>query len=119
MAAVLVGNLAHDVAHHFGISAKEIARLTNQIGAQSNSDADNLEKDVDFGFEKALNQRGLSAGMMHDVVCMWNWILEVGLEDFDEYAQYGLPTFKATAIKYGFANPIGDDAGNEERYASD
>jgi predicted Zn-dependent protease with MMP-like domain len=32
MAAVLVGNLAHDVARHFGISTDKIARLTNQIG---------------------------------------------------------------------------------------
>lgn len=76
-----------------------------------------LEKDVDFGFEKALNQRGISAGLMTDVVQMWNWILEEGLEDFDEYPMYGLPIFKATAIKYGFENPIGDDYGNEEKYS--
>jgi hypothetical protein len=48
---------------------------------------------------------------------MWNWILEEGLEDFESYAQYGLPLFKATAIKYNFDNPIGDDYGDEERYA--
>ena len=76
-----------------------------------------LEKDVDFGFEKALNQKGISAGLMTDVVQMWNWILEEGLEDFDEYPMYGLPIFKATAIKYGFENPIGDDYGNEEEYS--
>ena len=80
-----------------------------------------LEKDVAFGFEKALNQRGLSAGMMFAVVQMWNWILEEGLENFDEdgYAQYGLPLFKATAVKYGFPNPIGEHAGNENEYASE
>lgn len=78
-----------------------------------------LEKDVAFGFEKALNQRGISSGLMHEVVLMWNWILEDGLEDFDDYAQYGLPLFKATAVKYGFDNPIGDDAGDEAKYAND
>jgi len=78
-----------------------------------------LETDLAFAFEKALNQRGISAGLMHDVICMWNWILEEGLEDFEEYAQYGLPTFKATAVKYGFDNPIGDDSGSEGKYASD
>ena len=72
-----------------------------------------LEKDVDFGFEKALNKRGISAGLMYEVVSMWNWILEEGLENFDSYAQYGLPLFKATALKYGFDNPIEDDEGNE------
>ncbi len=50
------------------------------------------------------------------VVIMWNWILEEGLEDYKEYAQYGLSLFKATAVKYGFNNPIGDDKGNESKY---
>ena len=76
-----------------------------------------LKEDVAFGFEKALNQRGISAGLMYDVVSMWNWILEEGLENFDQYAQYGLPLFKATALKYGFDNPIGDDTGTESQYA--
>lgn len=80
-----------------------------------------LEKDVAFGFEKALNQRGLSAGMMFAVIEMWNWVLEEGLEDFssDNYAQYGLPLFKATAVKYGFENPIGDDTGSEDHYSAE
>ena len=77
-----------------------------------------LADDVAFGFEKALNHRGLSSSMMFEVVSMWNWILEEGLEHFDDYAQYGLPLFKATAIKYGFDNPIGDDNGDEQKYAS-
>jgi hypothetical protein len=78
-----------------------------------------LEQDVAFGFEKALNKRGLSAGLMFEVVQMWNWILEEGLEDFpdDNYAQYGLPLFKATAVKYGFPNEIGDDDGDEYQYS--
>ena len=81
-----------------------------------------LKNDVDFGFEKALNKRGLSAGIMFSVVQMWNWVLEEGLEDYDEYegyAQYGLPLFKATAVKYGFPNPIGDDAGDEYSYSAE
>ena len=76
-----------------------------------------LEKDVAFGFEKALDQRGISAGLMYEVVAMWNRILNEGLENFDTYAQYGLPLFKATAIKYGWPNPIGDDTGSENKYA--
>lgn len=79
-----------------------------------------LEQDVAFGFEKALDQRGLSAAMMFEVVRMWNWVLEEGLEDFDDsdYAQYGLPLFKQTAVKYGFENPIGDHYGDEDEYAA-
>jgi hypothetical protein len=75
-----------------------------------------LKEDVEFGFEKALAQRGISADAMHSVVKMWNWVLEEGLEDFDDYPMYGLPLFKATAVKYGFPNPIGDDTGTERKY---
>lgn len=78
-----------------------------------------LEKDVEFGFEKALNCRGISSGLMYNVVEMWNWILEDGLEDFNDYPMYGLPLFKATAVKYGFENPIGDDTGKEKTYEED
>lgn len=75
-----------------------------------------LKNDVSFGFEKALNCRGISSSLMYAVVQMWNWILEEGLEDFDEYPMYGLPLFKATALKYGFDNPIGEDKGSENKY---
>lgn len=78
-----------------------------------------LEGDVAFGFEKALNKRGISSSLMYEVVKMWNWILEEGLEDFDDYPMYGLPLFKATALKYGFENPIGDDSGSESKYNED
>lgn len=78
-----------------------------------------LREDVEFGFEKALDRRGISASLMYEVVKMWNWILEDGLEDFDSYAQYGLPLFKTTAVKYGFDNPIGDMEGDEYIFSSD
>lgn len=77
-----------------------------------------LEKDVAFGFEKALNKRGISSSLMFECVRLWNYILEEGLEDWSEenYAMYGLPLFKATAVKYGWDNPIGEDNGDESIY---
>lgn len=75
-----------------------------------------LELDVAFGFEKALGQRGISASLMHTTVCMWNRILRNDITD--AYPHYGLPTLRATAIRYGFPNPIGDDTGSEAKYAS-
>lgn len=80
-----------------------------------------LKEDVDFGFYKALNKRGISSGMMFEVVSKWNKVLEEGLENFseDNYAQYGLPLFKATAVKYGFDNPIGNDTGSEYKYSAE
>lgn len=77
-----------------------------------------LRKDVEFGFEKALNKRGISASLMADVVRDWLDILEDKDIDRKAYAQYGLPLFKAAALKYGFENPIGDDAGDEWQYSA-
>lgn len=103
----------------FGLELKEEFKGTHKhIPLTKDAVLEQLKTDVEFGFEKALNQRGISSSLMYAVVQMWNWILEDGLEDFDEYAQYGLPLFKATALKYGFDNPIDDDNGDENKYAS-
>lgn len=79
-----------------------------------------LEKDVAIGFEEALNQRCVTSYLMFECVKLWNYILEEGLEDWDEdnYGWYGLPYFKATAVKYGWDNPIGEDKGCESKYDS-
>ena len=52
------------------------------------------------------------------MVLGWNRVLEEGLEDYpeDNYAMYGLPLFKATAEKYSWENPIGEDSGSEDYY---
>lgn len=76
-----------------------------------------LRKDVAFGFEKALSKRGISAGLMHEVVKMWLWILDDNLQHLEDYAEYGLPLFKAVSVKYGFDNPIGNDNGDEYKYS--
>lgn len=77
-----------------------------------------LKGDLSFAFEKALDCRGLSSMAMYFTIKFYNWILEDGLEDWsdDNYAMYGLPLYKATALQYGFDNPIGDDAGDEDKY---
>lgn len=78
-----------------------------------------LKADVEFGFEKALNQRGISASLMHGVVEGWLEVLEIRDQFTTEYAQYGLPLFKQVAVHFGFDNPIGDDVGDESKYASE
>lgn len=75
-----------------------------------------------FGFEKALDKRGLSAEAMHEVVRMWLWILEDELYEsaekaYSDYVHYGLPQLKKVAVKYGFPNEIGDNYGNEAQYS--
>lgn len=112
--------IPEDQLEDFGLKLNEDAVGTHEhVELTKENVLKQLEQDVAFGFEKALNQRGISSSLMAEVVQMWNWVLEEGLEDFDEYAQYGLPLFKATAVKYGFENPIGDDDGDEDKYASD
>lgn len=108
-----------DMALNEGVSDKEWDK--NIIPLTRQNVLKRLESDVSFAFEKALNKRGLSAGMMFCVIMMWNNILEEGLEDWNEdnYAMYGLPLLKATAIKYDFNNPIGDNDGNEEEYSEE
>ena len=66
-----------------------------------------LKSDLEFAFEKALNQRGISSSCMYEVIKMWMWVLDDPLQNFDEYTMYGLPLYKTTALKYGFNNPIG------------
>lgn len=82
-----------------------------------------LKGDLDFAFEKALDKRGLSAGMMYSVIKMWMWVLDEhqDLIDWpdDNYAQYGLPLFKAVALRYDLPNEIGDDEGDEFVYSSE
>lgn len=34
-----------------------------------------LKRDVEFGFEKALNQRGISSGLMFNCVMPWNYTI--------------------------------------------
>lgn len=80
-----------------------------------------LETDLAFAFDKALGQRGISSSLMFDVIKMWMWVLDDELANFPDYdyAQYGLPLYKKVAVKYNLNNPIGDDYGNEEKYASE
>ena len=109
--------IPEDMLHRFGLELNPEAQGKHEVVEFTRENVlKQLEEDVEFGFEKALDQRGISSGLMYNVVKMWNWILEEGLEDFDTYAQYGLPLFKATAVKYGFENPIGDDNGDELKY---
>ena len=85
----------------FGVTVKDFGKHEHDEFTRENV-LKQLEEDVAYGFEKALNQRGISSAMMYEVVKMWNCVLEEGLEDFDDYEPYGLPLFSETARKYGF-----------------
>jgi len=101
---------------HFGLSLKEEAEIPIIKEWTKENIIEQLRQDIDFGFEKALDKRGISSSLMYDVVKMWMWVLDDPLQDHNEYAMYGLPLFKKVAVKYGFNNPIGNNTGNEEKY---
>lgn len=60
-----------------------------------------LKQDVEFGIEKAVNHRGISASLMHGVVQSWCIVLENGLEDTG-YGWYGDKLFTAVDKFYNF-----------------
>lgn len=115
--------IPYNMLNEFGIEPKEEydnEEKWNEIKVEFTREniLNQLEKDVAFGFEKALDKRGISSSLMFECVRLWNYILEEGLEDWsvNDYAMYGLPLFKATAVKYGWDNPIGEDNGDESIY---
>ncbi len=63
-----------------------------------------LKEDLDFAFEKAYGERGISSALMYEVIKMWLWILDDDLYQCEEYEPYGLPFYKKVAEKYGFIN---------------
>lgn len=61
-----------------------------------------LKDDIEFGIEKAENQRGISANLMFCVVKSWLKVLEDDemLKEFENYDNYGLESFYKAKEKY-------------------
>jgi hypothetical protein len=76
-----------------------------------------LKNHVEHGFKRALAHKAIGAEMMFKSVRTLNWVLEEGLENFNEFDPFGLPLFKATAQKYGFADPIQGFTGSESGFS--
>jgi hypothetical protein len=105
----LADYIPEDRLSEMGVTLKDEYRGKHKARALSREEAlDRLKSDLAFAFEKAIDQRGISASCMYHVVLMWNWVLDEGLESFNDYGEYGLPLLKATAAKYGFPDPTKD-----------
>lgn len=61
-----------------------------------------MKEDVEFGWLKACNERGISASLMYNVVKSWCKVLDNKLANFDRYEPYGKPLFLAVAELYGW-----------------
>ena len=62
-----------------------------------------LKSDVEFGYQKAINERGISSGLMCMVVRAWCKVLENGLELYDDdTGYYSINQFTSVAEHYGW-----------------
>jgi len=60
-----------------------------------------IKDSLEFAFEKALNQRGISASLMHTVMIMWMWVIQDDELVHDSYySNYGLPYLYRIRDKY-------------------
>ena len=61
-----------------------------------------LKEDIQFGIEKAENERGISSSLMFEVVKSWLKVLEdeETLKYFDDYYDYGVNGFYPARDKY-------------------
>lgn len=66
-----------------------------------------LKEDLDFAIMKAINHRGISSSLMHDVLKSWCIVLENGLENTG-YGWYGDKLIKAIDESYGFGLYVED-----------
>jgi hypothetical protein len=61
-----------------------------------------LKKDVEFGYEKAVNERGISSGLMAMVVNAWCKVLQNGLNLDGDDGYYHIRQFTTVAKHYGW-----------------
>lgn len=62
-----------------------------------------LKEDVEFGYEKAVNERGISSELMAMVVNAWCKILQNGLNLDGNDGWYHMEQFTTVAKHYGWA----------------
>lgn len=61
-----------------------------------------LKEDVEFGWEKACNQRSISAALMVATIQNWCNVLENGLHYNPDYTDYGMSFIREVDQKYGW-----------------
>lgn len=75
--------------------------------------------DLERAFDSAAYKKGISAWCNFNLMRDWMWVLEDDVLvhwSENDFGYYGLPLYKAIAVKYDLPNDIGEDAGTEERY---
>lgn len=98
--------LTKDEAKNFGFNYQCEGEYTPKEWTEENIIAQ-LKEDLDFTIMKAINHRGISSSLMHDVLKSWCMVLENGLEKTD-YGWYGDKLIKAIDEYYGFGLYVED-----------
>ena len=70
---------------------------------------------AEYGWPKALDHRGISAGRTVEKMTAWMWLLGddeavAFAEDSDNYPQYGAPVLKFICERFGFDVPADEQA---------
>ena len=79
----------------------DISKYTPKEWTEENI-LDQLKKDVEFGYEKAVDERGISSDLMAMVVNSWCKILENGLNLDGDNGYYHILQFTTVAEYYGW-----------------
>jgi len=85
---------------HFGFAPKECVEIAPPKPWDLESISEQFVADLNFAWEKASDERGISAELMFEVVMMWMWILEDHESGELPYENYGKASLRAIAEKY-------------------
>lgn len=97
-----------DKLHILGCKLKKGAQHTPKKWCKENV-LNDLKGDIRFGYDKAVNERGISSALMISVVEMWDWVLTDDNKPLDKGNQLiflrpnALAEFRSLADKYGIS----------------
>lgn len=83
----------------WGYALKDGAEHTPEPFTEENVKR-HLAVDLAFAFQKCNDERGISTGLMFEVIKMWMWVLDDELSEGTEYSGYGRSFYNSVAEKY-------------------
>lgn len=94
--------LPADEWKNYGFSLTEGAEVPTVKDWTEENILEQLKEDVEFGYEKAVDERGISSELMAMVVNAWCKVLENGLNLDGDDGYYHIKQFKKVADYYGW-----------------
>lgn len=94
--------LPADEWDEYGFSLKEGTEIPKVKEWTEENILEQLKSDVEFGYEKATDERGISSELMAMVVNAWCKVLENGLNLDGDDGWYHIKQFKIVANHYGW-----------------